>query len=73
MIRCVCVRVCVSGNPDPGGPMSEVTEEAMEDEQQGASPEHNDAAPKKSPTKVSGKSKGQRSEVTAWAELAAVA
>lgn len=52
--------VCVSGNPDPGGHMSE-----MEEEQQGASPDHNDKAPNRSSSKVSGKRRGQgqRSQV----------
>lgn len=44
----------------------------MEEEQQGASPDHNDRAPNRSPSKVSGKRKGQRSEVTGWADVAEV-
>lgn len=46
------LHVCVPGDPDPGGHMSE-----MEEEQQGASPDHNDKAPNRSPSKVSSKRK----------------
>lgn len=57
----------MSGNPNPGGHMSE-----MEEEQQGVSPDHNDKTPNRSPSKVSSKRKGDRSEVTGWANVVEV-
>lgn len=44
----------------------------MEEEQQGVSPDHNDKTPNRSPSKVSSKRKGDRSEVTGWANVVEV-